>query len=704
MIEKSNLSVGLMLIIWAAACVSHQPKLSKLKYPQTEQVDSFSIHYGQTIYDPYRWLELDTTRRVKQWIAAQNALTNTYLEHIGNRREIEAALTRMWNYEKRSAPFTQGQYQYYYKNDGLQNQSVLYQVDAQGRHKTFIDPNTFSADGTTALAALDFDSTGSLYVMSLSPAGSDWRKLVIKEVATSKQIDDTLTKVKFGGIAWVGKKGFFYSKYKETEGSVLSQKTDQHLLMFHKLGTPQSADKVIFGDLIKRRYVTGTTTDDERYLIISAANTTSGNELYYIDLRQPELVVKPIIQNFENENTVIHHHDDTLYIITNKNAPNKRLIKTHITNAAPGNWVDVIGEQPYVMNISKGAGYFFITYIKDALHEVHQYSYTGQFIRKIKLPGLGTVSGFAGKPTDTLLYYTFTNYTTPAEIYAYHPQKGTSTLYFRPDANFNPDEYTTKQIFYSSTDGTQVPMLITHKKNLHINGQTPTLLYGYGGFNISILPSYNVPFAYWLQQGGLLAVPNIRGGGEYGKKWHIAGTKQRKKQVFEDFESAAEYLIANKYTSPKKLAIYGRSNGGLLVGAVMTRRPDLMRVALPTVGVLDMLRYHKFTAGAGWAYDYGTADEDSAMFAYLKSYSPVHNVHCDKTYPATLIITGDHDDRVVPAHSYKFAAALQQCSKNPHPLLLRVDVNTGHGAGKPLKKTITEWADMLAFTLKNIKK
>ncbi|MDY0089577.1 MAG: prolyl oligopeptidase family serine peptidase, partial [Flavobacteriaceae bacterium] len=517
-----------------------------------------------------------------------------------------------------------------------------------------------------------------------------------------EKLEAPLEDIKFSGIAWNGYDGFYYSSYEKPKGSELSAKTDQHRLFYHKLGTQQKDDKVVFGDSEKRRYVSASLTEDGRFLVITAANTTSGNELYIKDLNDPKGEIKTIVSNFENDSHVIDNDGTKLYIVTNLNAPNRKIVTVDFSNPSPENWVDFIAETENVLRPATGGGYFFANYMKDAVSLVKQYDYNGKLVREINLPGIGSASGLGGKKTEKELYYSFTNYVTPPTIYSFNPETGTSELYQKPDVDFNPEDYESKQVFYTSKDGTKIPMIITYKKGLKLNRKNPTMLYGYGGFNISLTPSFSTANIVWLENGGVYAVANLRGGGEYGKKWHDAGTQQKKQNVFDDFIAAAEYLISEKYTSTDYLAIKGGSNGGLLVGAVMTQRPDLVKVALPAVGVLDMLRYHTFTAGAGWAYDYGTANDSKEMFEYLKGYSPVHNVKEGISYPATLVTTGDHDDRVVPAHSYKFIAELQDKHAGTNPVLIRIDVNAGHGAGKPVSKTIEEQADIQAFTFYNM--
>ncbi|MBP7396666.1 MAG: S9 family peptidase [Flavobacterium sp.] len=675
---------------------------SAIKYPATKKIDKVDVYFGNSIPDPFRWLEDDRSAETAEWVKEQNKVTFDYLAAIPFRNTIKARMEKLWNYEKVSAPFKEGDYTYYYKNNGLQNQSVMYRKDAKGTEELFLDPNTFSKDATTSLDGVSFSKDGSLVAYSISEAGSDWRKVIFIDAKTKQSIGEPLVDVKFSGLSWKGNEGIFYSSYEKPKGSELSAKTDQHRLFFHKLGTKQAEDAILFGDQEKRRYVGGYVSDDNRYLFISAANSTSGNELYLKDLSVPNSPIVAIHKGFEYDVDVLDNIGTTLFIVTNLKAPNKRIVTVDVANPGVENWKDLIPETEQVLNPSTGAGYIFANYMKDAVSVVKQFDYKGKLIRTIALPGVGTASGFGGKAKDKELYFSFTNYVTPGTTYTFFPDSGKSSVYVKPKVDFVSENYESKQVFFTSKDGTKVPMIITHKKGLQLNGKNPTILYGYGGFNVSLTPSFSIANAVWLEMGGIYAVANMRGGGEYGKKWHDAGTKMQKQNVFDDFIAAGEYLIAQKYTSSDFLAIRGGSNGGLLVGAVMTQRPDLMKVALPAVGVLDMLRYHTFTAGAGWAYDYGTAEDSKEMFNYLKGYSPVHNVKSGVKYPATLVTTGDHDDRVVPAHSFKFAAELQEKQTGSNPVLIRIETNAGHGAGKPVSKTIEEAADIQAFTLFNM--
>jgi len=705
---KKSVSI-LMLLAFVSACKEEKkeeevkPTLMTVKYPETKKVDTVDVYFENKVADPYRWLEDDRSEETAAWVKAQNEVTFGYLKQIPLQKAIKGKMEKMWNYERISAPSKEGKFIYFYKNNGLQNQSVLYRKASDNdKEEIFLDPNTFSEDGTTSLGGISFSKDGSKVAYSISEGGSDWRKVIVMDAKSKVIIEDTLVDVKFSDIAWKGNEGFYYSSYDKPAGSELSAKTDQHKLYFHTLGKSQKDDVVIFGSKEKRRYVSGSLTEDERFLVISAAVSTSGNELYIKDLSKPNSKLIPVVENFDNDHYVLDNVGDKLYVVTNRNAPNKKIVIVNASNPKPENWKDFIPETENVLSPSIGGGYIFTHYMKDAVSSVNQLTYDGKMMRTIELPGVGTAEGFSGKKEDKVLYFSFTNYITAGTIYSFDPVKGKSTVYATPKIQFDSSLYESKQVFYTSKDGTKVPMIITHKKGLVLDGKNPTMLYGYGGFNVSLTPSFSVVNAVWLENGGVYAVPNLRGGGEYGKKWHDAGTQMLKQNVFDDFIAAAEYLIKEKYTSSEFLAIKGGSNGGLLVGATMTQRPELMKVALPAVGVLDMLRYHTFTAGAGWAYDYGTAEDSVEMFQYLKGYSPVHNVKTGIQYPATLITTGDHDDRVVPAHSFKFAAELQAKQTGTNPVLIRIEVNAGHGAGKPISKTIQENADIQAFTLYNM--
>ncbi|WP_396143709.1 prolyl oligopeptidase family protein [Flavobacterium sp.] len=690
------------ILIMALALPITLMSQNKMQYPTTKKGQVTDTYFDTKVADPYRWLEDDRSEETGSWVKEQNRLTYDYLSKIPYRDALKSRLEKLWNYEKISAPFKEGNFTYYYKNNGLQNQSVLYRKDAKGEESVFLDPNTFSKDGTSSLGGVNFSEDGSKVAYSISEGGSDWRKVIVMDAVTKKILEPTLEDIKFSGVSWKGNDGFYYSSYDKPDGSELSAKTDQHKLYYHKVGTRQKDDKVIFGLDQKRRYVGGYVTEDNHYLVITASTSTYGNELYIQDLTKPNSPIVTIVDNFNSDNSIIDNQGSKLFITTDLNAPNTRVVTVDVSNPKPENWKDLIPETENVLNVSTGSGYLFANYMIDAVSAIKQYDYSGKLVRNIQLPGIGTAGGFGGKKTEKVLYYSFTNYTTPGSTYSFDPKSGDSKVYQTPKIDFNSNDYESKQVFYTSKDGTKIPMIITHKKGLKLDGKNPTILYGYGGFNVSLTPSFSISNAVWMENGGIYAVANLRGGGEYGKKWHVAGTKMQKQNVFNDFIAAAEYLIAEKYTSSDFLAIRGGSNGGLLVGATMTQRPDLMKVALPAVGVMDMLRYHTFTAGAGWAYDYGTAEDSKEMFEYIKGYSPVHNVKPNTKYPATMVTTGDHDDRVVPAHSFKFAAELQEKQAGDNPTLIRIDINAGHGAGKSVAASIQESVDIMAFTLYNM--
>ena len=670
-----------------------------MKYPLTKKINTEDNYFGTLVEDPYRWLEDDQSPETEAWVDEQNAVTQDYLDQIPFRKTIKDRITALMDYEKYSRPFKEGDYTYYYKNTGLQNQSVLYRQKGEEESEVFLDPNTFSKDATTAMAGISFSKDGSRVAYRISVGGSDWTDVIIMDTLTKTVIGEQITNVKFSDIAWLGNEGFFYSTYDQpAEGSQLSGKTEHHSLYFHQIGTPQEVDELIFGgEQVSRRYISGDLTEDERYLIISAASSTSGNELYLKDLSTENSPIVVVVDNFEQNHSVFYNNGSKLFIYTDLDAPNGRVVTVDANAPTPQNWQELIPETENVLSPSTGGGKLFANYIKDATSLVLQYNLEGQQEQEVVLPGLGTAAGFSGKDEEKELYYTFTSYVYPPTIFKYSLQTGTTLLYRKSGVNFDPANFESNRIFYTSKDGTQVPMIITHKKGLLLDGKNPTVIYGYGGFNVSLTPAFSTSVTALIEQGGIYAVPNLRGGGEYGEKWHVAGTKMQKQNVFNDFISGAEFLITHGYTSRNYLAAMGGSNGGLLVGATMVQRPDLFKVALPAVGVLDMLRYHQFTAGAGWSFDYGTAEDSKEMFEYLYAYSPLHALKPDVHYPATLITTADHDDRVVPAHSFKFAAQLQVCQSGDEPVLIRIAKNAGHGAGKPTNMAIEEIADKWAF-------
>ena len=702
--KNSLIALVIMFPIFAQAQKNNTLQKMAITYPETKKENIKDTYFGTVVEDPYRWLEDDRAEDTKAWVKAENAVTQKYLAQIPFRKVIKERLTKLMNYEKYSQPFKEGDFTYFYKNTGLQNQSLLYRQKEGGEPEVFLDPNTFSKDATTSLADISFSKDGSLVAYQLSAGGSDWTSVVVMHAADKSIIGDTLIDVKFSGIAWQGNTGFYYSSYdKPKEGSQLSGLTEQHKLFFHKLGTPQKDDQLVFGGAkTPRRYIGAGLTEDERYLIISAANSTSGNELYIKDLSVANSAIIPVVDNFEQNHSIIDNIGSKLYIYTNLDAPNGRIVTVDAADPKPANWKDLIKETENVLSPSTGGGKLFANYIKDAVSMVLQYGMDGKLEHEIKLPGIGTAVGFGSKKKELELFYTFTSYVYPTTIFKYSVTTGQSEVYKKPGIDFDPSKYESKQIFYTSKDGTKVPMIITYRKGLVLNGKNPTVLYGYGGFNISLTPAFSTSIVVLLAQGGVYAVPNLRGGGEYGEKWHLAGTKLQKQNVFDDFIAAAEYLISTKYTSKDYLAIMGGSNGGLLVGATMAQRPELFKVAFPAVGVMDMLRYHKFTAGAGWSYDYGTSEDSKEMFEYLHKYSPVHALKAGGKYPATLVTTADHDDRVVPAHSFKFAATLQERQGGDAPVLISIQTNAGHGAGKPTDKAIEEIADKWAFLFYNM--
>ena len=678
-------------------------KNEKLVYPETEIIPVIDNYFGEEISDNYRWLENDISDKTKDWVERQNNTTFTYLNQIKFREDLKQRFEKIWNYEKLSSPFFEGKHVYYYRNNGLQNQYVLYRKK-DGTEEVFLDPNKFSDDGTISLSGLSFSKDGSKVCYSISDGGSDWRKMIVMDTESKKIIEDTLVDIKFSGISWKGNEGFFYSSYDRPKKSELSDKTDQHKLYYHKLGTKQKDDKIIYGGKKneKHRYVGGSVTEDGKYLIIEASKFTKGNISFLKSLGTDDSPLIPIDEDYSTDSYLVHSEEDRLFFVTNKNAPNNKVVSTKVKTPNEKFWKDFILEGESVLNVSYSAGYFFAKYTVDVKSKIIKYNLDGKNLGEIQLPSVGTARGFSGKKNDKEVYFTFTNYNSPSIIYSLDPKNNKTQIYWKPNIDFDPEKYISKQVFYTSKDGTKIPMTITHKKGIEYNGKNPTILYAYGGFNISILPSFSISNAIWMELGGIYAVPNLRGGGEYGKNWHLQGVKMNKQNVFDDFIAAAEYLISKKITTSDYLAIRGGSNGGLLVGATMTQRPELMKVAIPAVGVLDMLRYHKFTAGAGWAYDYGTSEESEKMYRYLKKYSPVHNVKENTNYPATLVTTADHDDRVVPAHSYKFISELQKKHIGDSPVLIRIEKRAGHGAGTPVSKRIDQYADIFGFILYNM--
>ncbi|MCC6835567.1 MAG: S9 family peptidase [Cytophagales bacterium] len=689
---------GIML----ASCTKAPQPETISNYPVSAKVDTVDTYFGTQVPDPYRWMENDTTKQVADWVTAQNNVTFSYLKNISYRDTVRNRLLELNNYEKLSAPFRQGEYYYFYKNTGLQNQSVLYRKKGEsGEPELFLDPNTFSKDGTTTMRGLSFSKDGSLLAFEIAKGGADRAEGVVIRTADKTLVEDTIRNMKQSGISWRGNDGYYINRFVEGLTSSLGAKNEFQQLYYHKLGTNSSQDKVVFGDIQKRRFVGGFVTEDEHYLVITTSESTTGNELYIQDLSVPNGKILPVKTGFESDQYVIENDGPRFFIQTNLNAPNGKVVWVDASNPSYQNWRDLIPETENSLNASAGGGKIFARYLVDVKTQIKQYDFTGKLDREVELPGIGTAGGFGGRMDDTDLYYTFTSFTYPPTIFKYDIASGKSTEYERPSVKFNPEDYETKQVFYASKDGTKIPMFIVHKKGIELNGKNPTWLYAYGGFNISLTPSFSTSRIVWLENGGIYAQPNLRGGGEYGEEWHLAGTKMKKQNVFDDFIAAGEYLIKEKYTSSEHLAINGGSNGGLLVGAVMAQRPDLAKVAVPQVGVMDMLRYHKFTIGAAWASDYGTSEDSKEMFDYLKTYSPVHALKPGVHYPATMVTTADHDDRVVPAHSFKFAATLQENQAGANPVLIRVDVNSAHGSSN-ITKSIDMVADYYSFAWYNM--
>ena len=678
---------------------------TSIQYPETQKKLHSDFYYGIEVSDPYRWLEDDMSDETREWVKSQNTVTSSFLRKIGFRKKLERRIKKLNDYEKIGAPFKEGDYEYFYKNSGLQNHSVVYRtrIGSNDDPEVFIDPNTFSGDGTVALRGLSFTKDGSLLAYMITEGGSDWRKIIVMDTETKEVIGDTLKDVKFSGLSWKKNDGFFYSSYdnpSEKNKSELSAKTQYHKLYYHKLNSSQSEDRLVYGGKKEpNRYVSGSVTEDQRYLVIYAGQNTSGRQLYIKDLDLPNSKLVKIQGDYFATASVISNKKRTFYLYTNIDAPNGRIVSVNLSR--PNTWKDVVSETENVMFASSGGGYLFVRYLVDAKSQIMQYDLNGEIVREIDLPGIGSAYGFSAKEDEKDLYYSFSSYTYPSTIFNYDINSGESNLYRQPKIDFEPSDYVTEQVFFKSKDQTTVPMFITYKKDVKRNGANPTILYGYGGFNISLTPGFNPTNIAWLENGGIYAVANIRGGGEYGKKWHKAGTQMKKQNVFDDFIAAAEYLISEDYTSSEYLAIRGGSNGGLLVGAVMIQRPELFKVAVPAVGVLDMLRYHQFTAGAGWSDDYGTADDSPEMFKYLLKYSPVHALKPGTEYPATLVTTADHDDRVVPAHSFKFAARLQEFHAGESPVLIRIQTRGGHGSVS-MDQRMELYADVFSFIWYNM--
>ncbi|MBW4569072.1 MAG: prolyl oligopeptidase family protein [Tolypothrix carrinoi HA7290-LM1] len=683
------------------------PAEKHLTYPSSPYSDRVDDYHGTTVTDPYRFLEDPDSEETKAWVEAQNKVTFGYLNEIPAREKIKQRLTKLWDYEKYSIPFQEGENYFYFKNDGLQNQSVLYTLKTlDGEPKVLLDPNKLSADGTVALSGLSISENGKLLAYGLSSSGSDWQEWKVRDVETTEDLPDHLKWIKFSGASWTNdNQGFFYSRYDEpNEKTKLEDVNYYQKLYYHKLGTSQSEDTLIYQRPDQKEWGFGkAVTEDGHYLVISVwSGTDSKNLFFYKDLTNPNAEVVELIKEFEADYSFIDNDDSVFYFRTDLDAPRARVIAIDSKNPDKSAWQEIIPQAAETLeSVGILNNQFVADYLKDAHGKVKIFDLNGTFVREVELPGLGSVGGFNGKRHDTETFYSFTSFTTPPTIYRYDIVSGKSQVFRQPKVDFNPADYETKQVFYRSKDNTQVPMFITYKKGIKLDGNNPTYLYAYGGFNISLTPSFSVSSLVWLEMGGVYAVPNLRGGGEYGEEWHQAGMKLKKQNVFDDFIAAAEWLIGNGYTKSDKLAIAGGSNGGLLVGACMTQRPDLFGAALPTVGVMDMLRFHKFTIGWAWISEYGSPD-NLEEFKALYAYSPLHNLKPGTAYPATMITTADHDDRVVPAHSFKFAAALQAAHTGENPVLIRIETKAGHGAGKPTAKIIEESADKWAFLVRTL--
>ena len=681
---------------------NNMKQIKHLPYPETARGEVVDNYFGTEVPDPYRWLEDDNSEATAAWVAAENAVTEDYLSQIPFRNAIRERLTQLWNYPKEGAPSKHGDWYYYYYNDGLQNQSVLCRTQQPGEAgEVFLDPNTLSEDGTVALSAVSFSKNGRYFAYAAAASGSDWVEIRVMDTETKALTEDRIEWVKFSGAVWApDSKGFYYSAYDAPKEGVYSAQNQFQKVYYHKLGTPQTADRLIYEDKAHPlRYFSAWPSEDGKWLFVIASEGTSGTEI--LCRKTSETKFRTLLAGFDHDYAPVDCRDDQLYFVTNEGASNYALKRIALTAPAKVETVIPEHERNLLEGVGTAGGYLFASYLQDAQNQVVQYDYDGRLVREIVLPAIGTVGGFSGEEEDTELYYSLSNYTAPATIYRYDIATGESALYKAPEVAFDPSLFVTEQVFYPSKDGTQVPMFITRRKDMKLDGKNPCLLYGYGGFQINLTPGFNPSALMFVEQGGVYCVANLRGGSEYGEAWHKAGMLENKQNVFDDFIAAAEYLIAQKYTSSERLAINGGSNGGLLVGACEVQRPDLYAVCLPQVGVMDMLRYHKFTIGWGWAVEYGSSDNEE-QFPYIYKYSPLHNIKEGVKYPATLVMTADHDDRVVPAHSFKFAAQMQHCQAGEAPVLIRIESKAGHGAGKPTSKRIDEAADMYAFLFQNI--
>ncbi|MFV0237365.1 MAG: prolyl oligopeptidase family serine peptidase [Flavobacteriales bacterium] len=714
--KRITLLAGILLL---AACNKKEKEVHKLSevknlntielnYPDSKKDTTVYDHYLNgtvKVADPYQWLEDDRSEKTAQWVNEQNNLTGQFLSQVPYKKDLENRLKELLQYERVGLPYKKGDYYFISKNDGLQNQSIMYyKKGKEGKEVVFLDPNLMSEEGTTSAVVETFSKDKKKASIAINEAGSDWKTIKVKDVETNTYLDDVVEQVKFAEASWY-KDGFFYSRFPKTKGSELSEKNEFHSVFYHKLGTPQSQDVLVYIDTDPETYNFIYVSKDEDYFTLSSSQGTGGNKISIAKATDKlnSIDWKPVMDDFESENTLIEVREGEFYLLTNYKAPNNRLVTFDFENREEGNWKEVISESTSLLeDVSLAGGKLFANYLENASTKVYQLSLTEDSKKEVKLPGIGTAGGFKGEDEETKLFYYFTSFTYPTTIFEYDISSGKSSVYFQPQLKFNPEHYETKQVWYSSKDGTKIPMFITAKKGLALNGDNPTYLYAYGGFNINIVPSFRTRFIPFLEEGGIYAIPNLRGGGEFGSEWHKAGMKTKKQNVFDDFIGAAEYLIHEKYTRKEKLAIAGGSNGGLLVGACMTQRPDLYQVAYPSVGVMDMLKYHTFTIGWGWADEYGRSDDGPEMFHYLKGYSPLHNVKKGTQYPATMVLTADHDDRVVPAHSFKFIAEVQEKHEGENPVLIRVEKDAGHGAGKPISKQIEEGADVWSFLFYNM--
>ncbi len=694
----------IILTVFALFSIIACKQQIKVTYPETAKVDTVNDYFGTQVADPYRWLENDTSAETEAWVIAENAVTDAYLAQIPYREKVRERLEKIWDYPKYGVPFQEENYFFFFKNDGLQNQSVLYIKNGiDGEPEVLLDPNTFSEDGTIALAGLSVSRDAKYLAYSLATSGSDWNEIHVMEIEGKKELKDILNWVKFSGMSWE-KDGFYYSRYDEpVKGLEYSNKNEYHKVFYHKVGTPQAEDILIFQDLkYPLRNYGASVTEDEHFLILYQSESTSGNAMYFKDLTKKNSTFQPLVTGFENDYSVVDNLGDQLLVVTNYEAPKKMLVLMDPNHPESDNWKLLIPEQDNVLGSIDLVGDKIVAeYMYKAASKAMLFDYDGIQTGEIELPTVGTLAGFSGKKGENVAFYGFTSYTFPTTIFKYDVAANHSEVYIKPELDFDPEKYEVKQVEYHSKDGTLITMFIVHQKGLEMNGNNPTLLYGYGGFNISMTPGFSITRLAFIEQGGVYAVPNLRGGGEYGEAWHKAGTLEQKQNVFDDFIAAAEYLIEEKYTSSEKLAIMGGSNGGLLVGACMTQRPELFKVAIPAVGVMDMLRYHKFTIGWAWATDYGTSETEEG-FNYLIKYSPIHNIKDGVSYPATLVTTADHDDRVVPAHSFKFIARLQAADAGPNPVLVRIETKAGHGGGKPTSKVIEEYGDIWSFMFWNL--